>query len=346
MPIARAEFEILVEAATEQVEEDYRAAIASEIEGNRDGDSWLRVRHSTARAYVLAKLLGLASAYEAARRLGADFQPETFARLSLGPDDDFVTGLFAEAIEEFEDRVPILATIAKELIAEGMTVAWAITIAESTSAVADLAAKSVAIRLALRDAFWVSDVDQATTINLRELMAGIIRGDREVEAVRGVSGFIDEAQLQGAANLTRSRLGTVYRNNLSSAFNDGNAVGLAGDEVKTIFPLVFLREIQDSRVRESHRPMNGYVNSIEVFASGGLVPPNGHRCRASIRGVTWTEARRKSLLSKDETGEEFVDPVQVRSYNGSRQAMIDEGVYPDEGFAVRTTLVEVASRFA
>ncbi len=348
MPNAAQDFEILLTAANEEAGQAYREGIASEIVKRRDDRAWRRFRLATARAYVLSKLLGVAGAFDTARKAGATITPadEKFAviPITLIPDDDggdFVTGLFLEAIEAFEGRVPILADIAKDLIREGMFVAGQIADAEMEGALVDLARRSNAIRLALRDSFWVSGVDKTTTINLREIIAGIVRGDADAVEIRGVSGFIDEAQSRGAANLTRSRLGTIYRNNLSSAFNDGTAVGLAGPEVKSVFPLVRLREIQDDRSRKTHRPMNGYINTIEVFAERGLVAPNGHRCRGGLRGVTWTAARRLGLLTKSEDGEEYVDDGKLRAYNGIRQDMIDSGVYPDPGFAVRSSIAGV-----
>lgn len=257
--------------------------------------------------------------------------------------DDFVSGPFLAAIEQFRDRVPELAATVRRLQGDARALGRAIREAEEAGVLDDLRRKSVAIREALGRRFWISEVDDiTTTIDLRDLVASFIEGTGDREAL-GLVDFIDEAQALGAENLTRARLEMVYRNNLNTAYNDGQVVALRAPDVQRVMPMVMLLEIRDRRTRGNpaglypdagpHFQMHGYINTMAYFEDKGIVPPNGHQCRGSIRAVTLSEGRRLGIINDDNT----IDTAALARYNGPRQKMIDSGVYPDRGFNLRRT---------
>lgn len=257
-------------------------------------------------------------------------------------DDDlalFARGPFIDAVNAFRDRVPRLRENIDMVFREATDVSYAAVRGDMATALDSLANGSSAIAAARHRAFWVSDVDLGTIINLKEVVADVIRGTADDEDVEGLSAIIDRAEFAGARNLTRNRIETIIRTNVSSAHNDGRASALSNPDVKAAIPLVMLMEIQDRRTRGNpdglypdhgpHFQMDGYVGTIDDFQQQGIVPPNGYNCRGGMRGVPFPEAFALGLV--DDQG--IPDAEAIKTYNGARQGFIDSGEYPDDGFA-------------
>ena len=241
--------------------------------------------------------------------------------------EEFSPEPFQEAIDLFEDRVPMLAHNVPHIAEIARQQAADIAMAERMGVVAKLDAQSNAISKALGQAFWVSDVDMPTTIALKDLIGQAMRGVMPDERMT-LPEFIDRAWLEGAQNLTAARLETVYRTNMQTAFNEGHMSSMRSPEVKSVAPLAMIVEIQDPRSRDHHAAMDGYINTVEYFDRLQLAPPNGFNCRGTVRVVSWTEAENLGLVGDD--GE--INWKALERYNGNRQGYIDRGEYPDPGF--------------
>ena len=335
-----AEFEILLDSAMEVADQHYRRAIAEQLRGNYAGDLWRAFEIAYARAQLLSNLLGVAAVTEPiptkfARRV--PFDPET-----IDLAEDFLVGDFVEAIELFEGRIPELPEVVRSLQSDALAAANAVRRAEEGDALGLLSKQSEAIREAIGRRFWVSGIPEVGIINLRDLIADAIEGTASEEML-GLVPFINKAQAQGAEGLTRARLETVYRNNLNTAFMDGQVQALRAPETLALIPLVMLEEVQDRRTRGNpsglypqstpHFQMDGYVNTLDYFERFGLVPPNGHNCRGGVRPVSNAEARHHGWQREDGT----IDEQALARYNGRRQGFIDSGSYPDPGFNIRRT---------
>jgi len=256
-------------------------------------------------------------------------QKNTFAKIDWPLDvgfDEFRVEPFEEAIRLFDERIPMLATNVPKLAQIAKAQAAEIAMAEKLGVVAKLDGQTNAISQALGTAFWVSDVDQPTTIALKDLISQAVRGVLPDERL-SLPEFIDRAWLVGAQGLTASRLETVYRTNMQSAYNEGHMSTLRAPEVKKVAPLVMIVEMQDPRSRDHHAAMNGYIHTVEEFDRRQLSPPNGYNCRGTVRTVSWTEAERLGLVDNDQ-----IDFDALKRYNGNRQGYIDRGEYPDPGF--------------
>tara|TARA_R100000664_G_scaffold30719_1_gene43601 strand:+ start:12238 stop:14067 length:1830 start_codon:yes stop_codon:yes gene_type:complete len=244
--------------------------------------------------------------------------------------EEFAPEPFQEAIDLFEDRVPMLAHNVPHIAEIARQQAAEIAMAERMGVVAKLDAQSNAISKALGQAFWVSDVDMPTTIALKDLIGQALRGVMPDERMT-LPEFIDRAWLEGAQDLTAARLETVYRTNLQTAYNEGHMSSMRSQEVKDVAPLAMIVEIQDPRSRDHHAAMDGYINTVEYFDRMQIAPPNGFNCRGTVRVVSWTEAENLGLVGDD--GE--IDWKALERYNGNRQGYIDRGEYPDPGFTSR-----------
>lgn len=260
----------------------------------------------------------------------SSFGPKnTFAKVDWPLDvgfDEFRVEPFEEAIRLFDERIPMLASNVPKLAQIAKSQAAEIAMAEKLGVVAKLDGQTNAISQALGTAFWVSDVDQPTTIALKDLISQAVRGVLPDERL-SLPEFIDRAWLVGAQELTASRLETVYRTNMQSAYNEGHMSTLRAPEVKKVAPLVMIVEMQDPRSRDHHAAMNGYIHTVEEFDRRQLSPPNGYNCRGTVRTVSWTEAERLGLVDNDQ-----IDFDALKRYNGNRQGYIDRGEYPDPGF--------------
>jgi len=247
--------------------------------------------------------------------------------------EEFAPEPFQEAIDLFEDRVPMLAHNVPHIAAIAKQQAADIAMAERMGVVAKLDAQTNAISKSLGHGFWVSDLKgtkeekKTITINMQDMIAQAMRGVMPDDRMT-LPEFISRAWLEGAQNLTAARLETIYRTNLQSAFNEGHMSSMRSPEVKSVAPLAMIVEIQDPRSRDHHAAMDGYINTVEYFDRLQLAPPNGFNCRGTVRVVSWTEAENLGLVGDD--GE--INWKALERYNGNRQGYIDRGEYPDPGF--------------
>ena len=312
------------------------------------GARWNEFALAFARAQVLASLYGRARAARQARLLGVEMPfddqevDENVARFQR-TKVEFEPGPFLEAVRGFADKVPRLRPEVNELVNRARAQAQAIVEAEQAGVVDLLAARSPLVDRAVRGSFFVTGADKTTTVDLKALIAQAIRGQVSVDEAGEMVGlnlsqFVEEAQLAGASNLTKFRLQTIYRNNLSSAYNDAQVRVLDSEPVRRLVPLMQLTEIRDRRTRGNpngfypdkgfHWQMNGFVGTIDDFRRLGIVPPNGHNCRGGLRALSLAESRRRGFV----TAEGVVDRAAVDRHNGERLAILRSGQYPDPGF--------------
>lgn len=341
---------IIQAEAIEVAGQDYRSAVAAELAGRPSDEHWRRVARVLARAHVLIGLEGIADGSNEASRLGASLPepgpppseaPLTFAEPGLSAS--FEAGPFVEAVRDFEGRVPRLAEEVAALTRQGLSVSEAVVVAERAGAALGALSKAGAVQAATGGSFFVTGVDGASLIDLRRLLAEVIRGDVTADAAGkmvgvGLSEFAQRARMQAGVNLTNGRLQTIFRNNLSQSYNSARAAVLTKPEVRRAIPLMMLMEIRDRRTRGNptgiyrdrgfHWQMHKYVGTVEDFDRLGLRPPNGHNCRGSLRGVSVHEAKRSGWV----TGEGELDRGALDAYNGARLAIISRGDYPDPGF--------------
>ena len=301
------------------MQSSYGDALASTVTGDIDaGEKWELWGRQYAAALALSQLL---ASEKIVRRLRVPDPPEVFGDQQIIAEGIGV-GQFTDMLLALMSRTPFLAEDARRMARELPNVAAAAASVEPRRAM-DMLSESRAVR-----ALFVSGVDLDTTTRIKEAIADVIRSGPTKKPI-GLPEFIDRAQLEGAANLSRSRLETVLRTNMTTAAVDGQRATYRKPEVQRIAPLVMLLEIDDSRSRPTHQAMHGYVNTSEEFDRYGIWPPAGYNCRGSTRSVSLAEGARLGLIDRDTRA---VLPDRVRAFNGARQDMIDRGIYPDAGF--------------
>ena len=334
----------------QQIRESYREAVASAIEGTDNFEAWGCVYHALAKAILSAWLASAAKTAEdipeceVTKILYAkegskpkinkkhsfakkpDAFDELFEQFDIKPDFEVAPNL--QALADLEGRVPMVRVQVPEVEGMAWRLAEEVVAAERANIIPIMEKSSKAMQSGLRRAFWVSDVDAETVINLQELLADAIRGVMPDKTL-SLPEFIDHAKLEGALNLTDARLETIFRTNVMTAANEGVMSVLRDDDAKDLYPLVMISEIDDDRSRPHHALMDGYMTTPGEMDRLQLRPPNGYNCRGNLIKVTWDEANDMGLL--DDAGN--VDMVSLRKKNEPEQeALIVAGIYPDKGF--------------
>jgi len=121
----------------------------------------------------------------------------------------------------------------------------------------------------------------------KELIAQCLRGEsNEAEFRKALSEMLG----------TRRRdyyIETVYRNNMQSAYQHGRYVQQHHPDVLKVFAFYEYRTVGDSRVRDSHKEMNGRVWPIDHPIWEQWYPPNGYSCRCRVDEMRETEVAGK-----------------------------------------------------
>ena len=331
------EFQGLIIAAYEEALGPYIEAMASTIEGKPSGQAWHDFELVLSRALLLTQLLGLASVVDAAEIAGGDFEydkdKDEFAKSDTEwPLDAGMEGFFVEpyweAIDLFEERVPMVRSNALPIMEQARENAQQIAKAEKLNVQANIDPVSRAVGEALNKPFFVSGTDRSTIIDIRQVLANTLRGVSSDEYA-SLPEFIEIVQqMEGAQELTAAHLETVFRTNLSSAFNAANAAAYRSEDVQDIAPLIMLTELNDDRSRPHHAAMDGYINTAEYFDAKDLHPPNGYNCRGGTEIVTWDEAESMGLVGNNAE----LDWGAINRRNKPMQKLVDSGQYPDPGF--------------
>ncbi len=116
-----------------------------------------------------------------------------------------------------------------------------------------------------------------------------------------VAGVREDEILLGIEPANPSYLETVFRTNVQSSYGAGRLRQLEHPAVAAARPFVEYRTAGDSRVRDSHRPLNGVVfNRTEDPGWREFAPPLGFNCRCALRTLRTSQVdQSKVTLSSD-----------------------------------------------
>lgn len=151
----------------------------------------------------------------------------------------------------------------------------------------------------------LSTLDQIGQV-LDELRAALDSGDTFAQwRTRVQAGGID---------LAPRHLETVFRNAVQTAYNSGRR--LEHVEHESARPYLMYDAINDSRTREAHRAMDGFIAPVGHPVWKRWTPPNGHNCRCGVVSLSERQAK-------------------ARGYTG--RVKLPAGAEPDEGWSYDPT---------
>ena len=104
--------------------------------------------------------------------------------------------------------------------------------------------------------------------------------------------------------LTGWRVETIYRQNLSTAYQTGRFKQMI--EVADRRPFWQYMTVSDPRVRESHKPLHGVVYAaVDAFWTS-FYPPNGFNCRCYVKTLSESQIEKRDLKVNTEVTPEMM----------------------------------------
>ena len=114
--------------------------------------------------------------------------------------------------------------------------------------------------------------------DLSEALANGLTSDEFLEMTAGTF------QRLGMNSRAEWHLNTVYRTNMQTALNEGRVEQIRKADPE-LFPLLEFVAINDDRVRDSHRQLNGFRAPANDPVWQRITPPLGFNCRCTVRPV-------------------------------------------------------------
>lgn len=128
------------------------------------------------------------------------------------------------------------------------------------------------------------------------------------------------------------RLDIIFRTNIQTAYSVGRWKQMQA--VKALRPYWQYSAVNDSRTRPVHRALDKKVFPADHPFWKTFYPPNGHRCRCSVKSLSARQVKERGLTveTDDPTGKLF-EPIDTRG-----NKMPAELLMPDRGFEVNPAL--------
>lgn len=207
-------------------------------------------------------------------------------------DENLKPLAFEEAVAYFKDKVPMTAKEYAALIEEARAKAFTVSNVATLDIVQDI---------------------------YEELLRAIDEGLTVAEFGARINAYIED---KGYLGLTPYRVDNIFRTNIQTAYNAGRYRQQTRPAVAKARPIWIYSAVNDSRTRPSHRAMHGVARRCDDPFWDTWYPPNGYRCRCSVRSASLREVRRRGI--KVETGA----PPALRELPDGRVVQL----LPDVGF--------------
>lgn len=106
---------------------------------------------------------------------------------------------------------------------------------------------------------------------------------------------------KGYEGITPFQADNVFRTNIQTAYNVGHYEQLTQPEVLEARPYWQYDAVNDSHTRPSHLAMDGRVFPADSPVWDTWFPPNGFRCRCTVRALSKRQAEQRGLKVETET---------------------------------------------
>ncbi len=143
-------------------------------------------------------------------------------------------------------------------------------------------------------AFTVANYNNVKILELfqQELMKALENGSTMEEFKKSMSEFLKE---KGYKGLTNFRADNIFRTNIQTAYQAGHYESMTSDTVKKLRPYWQYVAIDDNHTRNSHRELNGKVYHCDSPVWDTIYPPNGFRCRCSVKTLSKRQVSERGL---------------------------------------------------
>lgn len=135
---------------------------------------------------------------------------------------------------------------------------------------------------------------------LRKFYDGLLQAIEEGETLEGfrrrMNGFLEEKGYQG---LTPFQADNIFRTNVQTAFQVGHYEQMTDPAVLQLRPYWQYDAVNDKHTRPSHLAMDGRVFRADSPVWDTWYPPNGFRCRCTVRTLSRRQVERMELKIED-----------------------------------------------
>ncbi len=166
-------------------------------------------------------------------------------------------------------------------------------------------------------AFTVSGYTKAQILKrfYEELLAAIEAGNTYSEFRANLNEFL---QNEGYEGLTPFQADNIFRTNIQTAYHVGHYQQMTDPDVMKLRPYWQYDAVDDSHTRPMHLAMDGRVFPADSPVWDTWYPPNGFKCRCTVRTLSERQVEQQGLTVED------VPPL---------------GIYPDRSFATNAAKV-------
>lgn len=172
---------------------------------------------------------------------------------------------FEEAVEYFRQRVPVTAKVFYSIAYDYRVLAFAV---------------SGYSKLQILRRFY------------EELLAALEQGNTLAEFRDNMNGFLER---EGYEGITPYQAENIFRTNIQTAYNVGHYKQMTDPEVMKLRPYWQYDAVNDSRTRPSHLAMDGRVFPADSPVWDTWFPPNGFKCRCTVRSLSRRQVERLGL---------------------------------------------------
>lgn len=148
-------------------------------------------------------------------------------------------------------------------------------------------------------AFTVSGYTKAEILKrfYDELLSSIEEGKSLKDFRKSMNSFLES---EGYEGLTPFQADNIFRTNMQTAYNVGHYEQMTEPTVLKLRPYWQYDAVNDSHTRPSHLAMDGKVFPADSPVWDTWYPPNGYRCRCSVRSLSQRQVEQQGLKVESE----------------------------------------------
>ncbi len=196
---------------------------------------------------------------------------------------------FDEAVNYFKERVPITPARFYALVEEYRSLAFTV---------------SGYTKVQILKCFY------------EEILTALEEGNTLYEFQTNMNDFLES---QGYEGLTPFQADNIFHTNIQTAYNVGHYEQMTSPSVMQLRPYWQYDAVNDARTRPSHLAMDGRVFPADSPVWDTWFPPNGFRCRCTVRTLSEHQVRERGLVVETEEPDNVVpdphfstNPAKVR----------------------------------
>lgn len=177
---------------------------------------------------------------------------------------------FEEAVDYFKGKIPVTVKQFYEIASEYQSLAF--TVSGYTR---------VQVLKKFHDELLRAIKDGETMQSFRDRMNGFL----EAEGYEGVTNF---------------QADNIFRTNTQTAYQVGHYRQMTDPDVLKLRPYWFYDAVNDKHTRPSHLAMDGRVFRADSPVWDVWYPPNGFRCRCTVRSLSKRQVEQQGLKVEDD----------------------------------------------